>query len=56
MSDSTPILMTPSETCACAVPNDSAAATARPTSVRLNVFIVLLQLGMRYCVAGYTPR
>src|SRR5271169_567579 len=30
MSDSTPILITPSEICACAAPAPSAAATARP--------------------------
>src|SRR5664279_366887 len=43
MSVSTPILITPSVTCACAVPSDKAAATATPIMVRLNVLIVLLR-------------
>jgi hypothetical protein len=43
MSDNTPILMIPSETCAWAVPSESAAATPRPIIVRLNLFIVLLR-------------
>src|SRR5689334_18896199 len=45
MSESTPILMTLSETCACAAGMASAAATAAPTSVRLNTFIATTLLG-----------
>ena len=56
MSDSTPILITPSETCACAVPSDSAAATAMPIIVRLNAFIVLLRSRNEMPQRRYTPR
>src|SRR5258705_4914386 len=46
MSVNTPILIIPSETCACAVPSDRAAATAMPIIVRWNAFIVLLRWKM----------
>ena len=56
MSESTPILMTLSETCACAAPADSAAATPSPTMVRLNAFMVLLLLERDGQRLRYTPR
>ncbi len=40
MSDSTPILTTLSEICACAAPAPSAAAIASPTRLRLNAFML----------------
>src|SRR5687767_5339767 len=45
MSDSTPILTTLSEICACATPAAIAPATARATILRLNDFMLLLLRG-----------
>ncbi len=53
ISVKTPILTTPSETCACATPAAQVAATARPTRLRLNAFMPSPSLS---CSRAEAPR